>query len=214
MCNCACMCMYVADLHLYTILWQIHTHFPKHFITPISCYNSPLPARYAFKSSPLPFIDSNLRIVLEFWHLLILNLLTPGRHELNITPGVYLNNYKKPPNIPKTPWIVPIHAHKRDWMCNALSTGPVTHQNISIRMWRCEAMYLGESFDRWFHQHFSWHRSRTLLSLCTGSWRVQTANCMWVPAPVRVRLKEVHLKNSIQCILMVCRLWTLICSDS
>lgn len=141
MCNCACMCMYVADLHFCTISWQIHTHFPKHFITRISCYNSPLPTCYAFKSSPLPFIDSNLRIVLEFWHLLILNLLTPGRHELNITPGVYLNTYKK--NIPKTPWIVAIHAHKRDWMWNALSTGPVTHQNICIHMWRCEAMYLG-----------------------------------------------------------------------
>lgn len=67
-----------------------------------------LPTHYTFKSSPLAFIDSNLRIVLEFWHLLILNLLTPGGPDLNITSAAYLNTYNE--NIPKTPWIVAIHA--------------------------------------------------------------------------------------------------------
>lgn len=70
-----------------------------------------LPSRYTFKSSPLAFIDSNLRIVLEFWHLLILNLLTPGGPDLNITSGTYLNTHKE--NIPKTPWIAAIHAQKQ-----------------------------------------------------------------------------------------------------
>lgn len=103
---------HVEDLHFCTISRQIHTLFPKRLITHKSCHNASLPTHYAFKSSPLPFIDSNLRIVLEFWHLLILNLLTPGGPELNINPGIYRSTYKE--NIPKTPWIVAIHAHKRD----------------------------------------------------------------------------------------------------
>lgn len=85
--------------------------FPKHPIAHKSCIYY-LPVRCTFKSSPWAFIDSNLRIELEFWHLLILNLLTPGGPDLNITLGVYLNTYKE--SIPKTPWIVAIHARWGD----------------------------------------------------------------------------------------------------
>lgn len=123
---------HVEDLHFCAVRRQIHTQLsPEQLITHKSRRNASVPTRYTFKSSPLPFIDSNLRIVLEFWHLLILNLLTPGGPGLNITPGIYLNAYKE--NIPKTPWIVAIHAHKRDskgGVCFTRAHQLVTHQNI------------------------------------------------------------------------------------
>lgn len=67
-----------------------------------------LSTHYSFKASSLLFTDSNLRIVLVLWRLLILNLLTPGGPELNITPGIYLNACRK--TFPKL-WKVVIHAH-------------------------------------------------------------------------------------------------------
>lgn len=78
---------HVEDLHFCAVRTQIHTQLsPKRLITHKTRRNASVPTHYSFKSGPLPFIDSNLRIVLEFWHLLILNLLTPGGPELNITP--------------------------------------------------------------------------------------------------------------------------------
>lgn len=147
---------------------QIHTHSPKQLITHKSCHNTSLPTHYAFKSSPLPFIDSNLRIELEFWHLLILNLLTPGGPELNITPGIYLNTYKE--NIPKTPWIVAIHAHKRDSKRSALGPGAAT---------RDSSEYLQRSSDKaelwiWVNNLIS-----DVVSTEARDGRAQTVNCMW-----------------------------------
>lgn len=102
-------------LYFCAISRRIRTHFHRELIIHKSCHNASLPTYYTFKSGPCTFIDSNLRIVLEFWHLLILNLLTPGGPELYITPGIYLNTYKE--NIPKAPWIVAIHAYRRDSKC-------------------------------------------------------------------------------------------------
>lgn len=186
----------VEDLHCCSISRQIHTHLPKQLITHISCHDASLPTHYAFKSSPLPFIDSNLRIVLEFWHLLILNLLTPGGPELNITPGIYLNTYKE--NIPKTPWIVAIHAHKRDSKWSVLSSGAVTRDSSKYLQQQSKVVFLGESFDRWFRQHLPWQgsRIRRLLSICPESGRAQTASCVWDRAPVCVQPHRSACENS------------------
>lgn len=58
---------HVEDLHFCAVRRQIHTQLsPERLITHKSRRNASMPTRYAFKSGPLPFIDSNLRIVLEF----------------------------------------------------------------------------------------------------------------------------------------------------
>lgn len=57
---------HVEDLHFCAITGQTDAHFPEQLITHKSRHNAPMPTHYGFKSSPLPFIDSNLRIVLEF----------------------------------------------------------------------------------------------------------------------------------------------------
>lgn len=179
---------HVEDLHFCTVSWQIHTHFPKQLITHKSCHNTTLPTHYTFKSSSSLFIDSNLRIVLEFWHLLILNLLTPGRPELNITTGIYLNTYKE--NIPQTPWIVAIHAHKRDSNWSVFSSGAPTRDSSKYLQWQREVVDLRESSDRWFCQHLPLQRRsiQRLLSFRTGAGRVETARCIWACVPVCVRL--------------------------
>lgn len=159
---------HVKDLHFCAISRQIQTQFPKQLITHKSCHNVSLLTHYAFKSSPLLFIDSNLRIVLEFWHLLILNLLTPRGPELNINPGIYLNTYKE--NILKAPWIVAIHSHKRDSKSHwAWAQRLVTHQNIcSSSIW--ENHLIGD--------FVSTSTGRGCCASHGGTGRVQTANCM------------------------------------
>lgn len=140
MCKCTC-----APFRRFTLSNCIMTNpltFPKHPITHKSCIYY-LPVHCTFKSSPWAFIDSNLRIVLEFWHLLILNLLTPGGPDLNITLGVYLNTYKE--SIPKTPWIAAIHAHWRDSKQKVFSLDAAWL--IKIPASKRRVMYLGESFD-------------------------------------------------------------------
>lgn len=139
------------DLHFCTTLRRFHTPFPKQLITHKSSNNLPSPTHYTFKSSSSLFIDSNLRIVLEFRHPLILNLLTPEEPELNITPGIYLNTYKE--NISQTPWIVAIHAHNIN--SSLFNSGTPTCDSSEGLQWQWEVLDLRESSNWWFRQQLS-----------------------------------------------------------